>query len=266
MQLTFCPLFSGSSGNALFVGAGDTRVLIDAGLSGRAVCEALHNVGALPETLNGILVTHEHSDHVRGVGVLSRKYRIPVFANARTWQAMERAVGDIPASCRRVFESGDGFFVGDLNVLPFPVPHDAAEPVGYRVYYRGRSVATATDMGVFTKQTLRVLSGADLVLMESNHDVAMLRRNAHYSASLKTRILSRYGHMSNEACAEALCALFKTGVHRAVLGHLSQENNTPELAMEAVCEGLAARGVSPGSDMQVDMAFRDRVGGVYVIG
>lgn len=265
MQLTFCPLYSGSSGNALFIGAGDTRLLIDAGLSGRVVCEALACIGVLPETLSGILVTHEHSDHVRGVGILSRKYRLPVYANARTWQAMERQVGEIPAACRRVFDSGADFFVGDLDVLPYPIPHDAAEPVGYRVFYRGRSVATATDMGVFTKKTLEAISGADLVLLESNHDEDMLLANERYSRQLKGRILGRYGHMSNPACAQALYMLYQTGVRRAILGHLSRENNSPELAMRAVTDGLRALGVQPGVDIALDMAWRDRVGGVYVI-
>lgn len=265
MQLTFCPLFSGSSGNAVFVGAGGTRLLIDAGLSGRTVSDALSGIGVLPETLNGILVTHEHSDHVRGVGILSRKYRIPVYANARTWAAMERTVGDVPPACRREFTSGESFFLGDAEVLPYAISHDAAEPVGYRVFHGGRSVATATDIGIFTQKVLSALSGVNLVLLESNHDIDMLHENEHYSAALKTRILGRYGHMSNEACGEALYQLYQTGVRHAVLGHLSHENNTPELAMRTVCESLRARGVTPGEDIQVDMAWRDHAGNRYEI-
>ena len=149
MRFTFCPLLSGSSGNALFVGAGNTRLLIDAGLSGRTVEAALHEIGILPETLQGILVTHEHSDHVKGVGILSRRYRLPVYANARTWAAMARQVGEIPACNRRVFDTDASFFAGELEVAPFSIPHDAADPVGYRIYAAGHSVATATDMGYF---------------------------------------------------------------------------------------------------------------------
>lgn len=265
MQFTFCPLFSGSSGNAIFVGAGDTRLLIDAGLSGRTVSEALTSIGILPETLTGILVTHEHSDHVKGVGILSRKYRVPVYANARTWAAMEGTVGNIAPACRREFESGESFYLGDVEVSPYSISHDAAEPVGYRIFHSGRSVATATDIGIFTKKVLSALAGTDIVLLESNHDVDMLHENEHYSAALKARILGRYGHMSNEACGEALYQLYQTGVRHAVLGHLSHENNTPELAMQTVCESLRGRGIVPGQDILVDMAWRDHVGGKYEI-
>ncbi len=265
MKFTFCPLFSGSSGNAVFVGARNTRILIDAGLPGRKIDEALSSIGIFPETLNAILVTHEHTDHTRGVGVLSRKYHVPVYANARTWEAMQRCVGAVDAACCRMFESGESFFIGDLEVTPYRISHDAAEPVGYRIHCGGHSVATATDIGIFTAKVLGALAETDLVLLESNHDEDMLRANEHYSAQLKARILSRYGHMSNAACGEALFQLYQTGVRHAVLGHLSHENNTPELAMQTVCAALKAHGLRPGEDIQVDMAWRDHVGGVYVI-
>jgi len=138
MQFTFCPLFSGSSGNAVYVRAGDTRLLIDAGLSGRTISEGLASIGVLPETLSGILVTHEHSDHIKGVGILSRKYHVPIYANDRTWQAMERSLGNIAPGSRRVFESGETFYIGNAGIMPYRISHDAAEPVGYRVYYGGR--------------------------------------------------------------------------------------------------------------------------------
>ena len=263
MRFTFCPLFSGSSGNALFIGAGNTRLLIDAGLSGRTVSEALASIGILPETLNGILVTHEHSDHVKGVGILSRKYHLPIYANPRTWAAMEKQIGAVAPHLRREFETGESFFVGDFSIMPFAVPHDAADPVGYRVYYGSASVATATDMGYFSPKVCDALSGVNLMVLESNHDIDMLRANEHYSAALKARILGRHGHLSNVACAEALWMLYQTGVRHVVLGHLSHENNTPELAMRTVCEAMQAHGLTPGSDIFVDMAWRDHVGGVY---
>ena len=149
MQFTFCPLYSGSSGNALFVAAGNTRILIDAGLSGKTIEEGLKKVCVLPETLDGIIVTHEHSDHVKGVGILSRKYHLPVYANEGTWNAMARSVGEIQPQNRRFFDTEGYFYIGDLAVKPFSIPHDAADPVGYRVYYGGRSISTATDMGYF---------------------------------------------------------------------------------------------------------------------
>jgi len=263
MQFTFCPLYSGSSGNAIYAGAGDTSLLIDAGMSGKAITDALLSIGVLPETLGGILVTHEHSDHIKGVGILSRKYRIPVYANAPTWLGMEKTVGSIPPGCRNEFE--DSFYLGPFYIQPYAISHDAAAPVGYRVHLGDISVATATDIGIFRKDTLEALSGTAIVLIESNHDVSMLQANPHYSLTLKHRILSNKGHMSNEACGEALCRLYERGVRHAVLGHLSGENNTPDLAYTVVCGILREHGIEPQRDMRVDMAYRDHVGKVYVL-
>ncbi|MCQ2453711.1 MAG: MBL fold metallo-hydrolase [Clostridia bacterium] len=210
-----------------------------------------------------MLVTHEHSDHIKGVGILSRKYHLPVYANAPTWAAMERPVGTVPPGCRREFDGS--FYLGDFYIEPYAISHDAAAPVGYRVHCGSRSVATATDIGVFRKDTLQALQGADLVLLESNHDVGMLQANPHYNLALKRRILSNKGHMSNEACGAALCSLYDTGVRHAVLGHLSGENNTPDLAYTVVCGILRQCGIEPQRDIRVDMAFRDHVGKVYAL-
>lgn len=266
MAIQFCSLGSGSCGNATYICAGGARILVDAGLTGKAAAQALMKLNVLPETLNAILVTHEHVDHVRGVGVLSRRYRVPVYANAPTWEAMGRLVGEVPPPLRRVFQTGEDFFVGDLSVLPFPIPHDTVEPVAFRVFHGGLSVAVATDMGRVSGKVLRHLSGTDLVLLESNHDPDMLLHNERYTASLKQRIMGNYGHLSNAACAAALLRLFESGVRHALLGHLSQDNNTPELAMRTVEEELIHNGVHPGRDIFLDMAWRDRMGELYTIG
>ena len=265
MKLEFCSLNSGSNGNVSFVSAGGTRLLIDAGLPGRSITGMLDQIGVLPETLSGILVTHEHLDHVKGVGVLSRKYRIPVYANEGTWQAMYRTVGEVQPHLRRVFESGTDFFVGDIGVMPIPISHDTVDPVAFRLYAGNRSVAVATDMGRVTKQVLRHLSGADLILLESNHDPQMLEHNARYPEALKRRILGTRGHLSNLSCAQTLLALHETGVRQALLGHLSQDNNTPELAMQTVRDELNRQGVRPDQDIRLEMAWRDRVGGYFTI-
>lgn len=259
MRFTFCPLYSGSSGNALFIGAGNTRVLIDAGMTGKAIEEALRQIGVLPETLNGIAVTHEHSDHVKGVGIISRKYHVPVYANERTWNAMARTVGNVAPGNRRIFSDEEDFYIGDLALFPFSIPHDAADPVGYRVYYGGRSVATATDMGYVKKSVVKTLAGVDVLLLESNHDPDLLMRNPHYSLYLKQRILGNHGHLSNLASAEGLLALMDTGVREVVLGHLSGENNTPELAMATHTERLSQAGARVGEDVRLSVAWRDRV-------
>lgn len=265
MKLEFCSLNSGSNGNVSFVSAGGTRLLIDAGLPGRSITGMLDQIGVLPETLSGILVTHEHLDHVKGVGVLSRKYRIPVYANEGTWQAMYRTVGEVQPHLRRVFESGTDFFVGDIGVMPIPISHDTVDPVAFRLYAGNRSVAVATDMGRVTKQVLRYLSGTDLILLESNHDPQMLEHNARYPEALKRRILGTRGHLSNLSCAQTLLALHETGVRQALLGHLSQDNNTPELAMQTVRDELNRQGVRPDQDIRLEMAWRDRVGGYFTI-
>ncbi|HSK68117.1 MAG TPA: MBL fold metallo-hydrolase [Candidatus Limnocylindria bacterium] len=266
MKLEFCSLSSGSSGNATYVAAGGTRILVDSGLSARSVAAALAKINVAPETISAILVTHEHTDHVCGVRVLSRKYRIPIYANEATWEAMHRWVGDVAPGRRRVFLSESDFYVGDIGVLPMLISHDAAEPVAYRLYAGSHSAAVATDMGRVTKQVERHLAGSDLVLLESNHDPEMLKANARYSEALKRRIMGAHGHLSNLRCAETLMTLYGSGTRRALLGHLSQENNTPELAMHTVAEALTQQGLVPGRDIHLDMTWRDRLGGFYTIG
>lgn len=265
MRMIFCPLFSGSSGNALFVQAGNTRLLIDAGKSGKCIREALDAIGVDPASLNAILVTHEHTDHIAGVGVLSRKYHIPIFANSPTWCAMEHKIGEISPGLRLYFDSHADFYIGDIGVVPFRIPHDASEPVGYRLYYGGLSLSTATDLGHFTKAVREQIQGSDLVLLESNHDPEMLRHNEHYTAALKQRILGNRGHLSNEACADALIQLAATGVKQVILGHLSGENNLPELALSVSRERAAQEGLELGRDLSLDVALRDRVGSVYTL-
>lgn len=265
MAMTFCPLFSGSSGNALFVMAGRTKLLIDAGLPGATIAGALSSIGVDPHELDAILITHEHSDHVAGAGVLSRKYQVPIYANQPTWVAMNRKVGTVTLRNYREFQRGEEFYIGDVGVKSFAIPHDAAQPVGYRVFSGRASISTATDLGHFPKSVLKEIAGSDIVLLESNHSPDMLMRNPHYSAYLKKRILGDKGHLSNEACADALEAVIQSGTRHVILGHLSQENNLPELAYRTACERLVQLGLTPGQDVRVDMAHRDRVGSVYTL-
>lgn len=265
MAMVFCPLFSGSSGNALFVMAGHTKVLIDAGLPGSTIAGALESIGVNVADLNAILITHEHSDHVSGAGVLSRKYQIPLYANHRTWAAMSRKVGNITVRNYREFEADEDFYIGDIGVAPFSIPHDAAAPVGYRLSHGNTSISTATDLGHFPKSVMKAIRGSDIVLLESNHDPDMLMRNPHYPAYLKKRILGDKGHLSNDACADALESILEGGTRHVILGHLSGENNLPELAYRTACERLQKIGATLGEDAQVDMAHRNRVGNVYTL-
>ncbi len=264
-EMYFCPLFSGSSGNALFCQYGNTRLLIDAGKPGRPIEEALRSIGAAPETLSGILVTHEHSDHIQGVGVLARRFSLPVYATPGTWAAMGEKIGKIPGELHREFYAGRDFWLGDIGVVPFGIPHDAADPVGFRLYGGRLSVSTATDLGHFSRDVYDRIAGSSLILLESNHDPEMLRRNPHYSAQLKARILGDRGHLSNETCAGALIRLIAAGTGTLLLGHLSGENNTPELALAVSREVLDAEDIRPGRDVRLDVAMRDRPGPVYTI-
>lgn len=265
MEMYFCPLFSGSSGNALFCQYGNTRLLIDAGKPGRQLEEAMGSIGVDPGTLSGILITHEHSDHIHGAGILSRKYHLPLYATPGTWAAMEGKIGKIQPEFRREIQAERDFYLGEIGVVPFPIPHDAADPVGFRLYGGSLSVSTATDLGHFSRYVYDQIAGSDLILLESNHDPDMLRANPHYNAMLKARILGDHGHLSNESCAEALLRLVAAGTGTVLLGHLSGENNTPELARRVSTEILAREGITAGRDMRLDVALRDRTGMVYTI-
>lgn len=265
MEMYFCPLFSGSAGNALFCQYGNTRILIDAGKAGKTIDEALASVGVDPATLDAVLITHEHSDHIHGVGVMARRYHLPLYATQETWRAMDGKIGKIPGDLIRTTQSGKSFWLGDIGVEPFSIPHDAADPVGYRLWGGRLSVSTATDLGEFTENVYSAVRGSTLVLLESNHDPELLRANPRYSAQLKARILGDHGHLSNESCAEALLRLISAGTGTVLLGHLSGENNTPELARRVSTEALAREGIRPGRDVQLNVALRDTVGAVYTL-
>ena len=264
-DMKFCPLYSGSSGNALFVEYGHTRLLVDAGKSGKMIADALRFIGVDPATLSGLLITHEHSDHISGAGIVARKWKLPVYATAATWQAMEEKIGPIPPEMKRVFQAGEDFFAGDVGVQPFSVSHDAADPCGYRFWGGGVSVSTCTDLGYYAESVHNAISGSSLVLLESNHDPDRLRRNDRYSSRLKQRILGRKGHLSNESCAEAVVRLAESGVKYVVLGHLSGENNDPGLALSTTQTRAELEGIVLGRDLCLDVACRDRVGSVYSV-
>ena len=265
MDMYFCPLYSGSSGNALFCQYGKTRLLIDAGKSGKTIEDALSSIGADIRTVSGVLITHEHSDHISGAGVLARKYHLPLYATRETWWAMRDKIGKIPQDMMREIEAGKDFWLGDIGISPFSIPHDAADPVGFRLWGGELSVSTATDLGVFSEDVYANVAGSSLVLLESNHDPDMLKANPKYSQALKARILGDHGHLSNEACSAALLRLINAGTTDVILGHLSGENNTPTLARRVSAETLAREGIRPDEDVRLRVALRDEVGQVYIL-
>lgn len=264
MELDICPLFSGSTGNSTYISYGPTKILVDAGVTCKRVVGALGMLDVHPSDLDGIVVTHEHTDHIKGVGVMSRKYDVPIYANELTWEAMAGSLGPVADKNKRVFFTGSDFFIKDVCIHPFTIPHDAADPVGYSFSARGKKVSIATDLGYMTKEILDAVSYSDLLIIEANHDVDMLTAG-RYPYSIKRRILSTRGHLSNEACANALVKLYKTNVKRVLLGHMSKENNAVEVAFCTIESILNENGIIEGKDMFIDIALEDKATGLYKI-
>ena len=240
--MLFSPLCSGSSGNASYLEAGGVRLLVDAGVTAKRMKELMDLIDVSPETLNAILVTHEHTDHISGVGVLSRRYDIPVYAAAECWENMPASIGEIAPKNVRVFEPDREFYLGQLCVHPFTTPHDAAHAVGYAFVHGGKKLSIMTDIGHVSNTMLDAVAQSDLILLEANHDVDMLKAGS-YPYPLKMRILSSRGHLCNEDAGLVLQKLHNRGVKNAILGHLSLENNTPELALITVQSVLEEAGL-----------------------
>ena len=233
---------SGSTGNCALVRGGGRSVLLDAGISARRICAALQAEGADPAGLDGILITHEHADHVSGLNVLLKRFPLPVFAPGIAADALRRT---LPGACAyiRTVEPGRPLSFGCMTVTAFPTPHDAAQSVGYRIEADGAVLTAATDTGCVTDDMLRYFSGADAALIEANHDVSMLLAGP-YPAYLKKRILSDRGHLSNAECTFLAAVLARRGTRTIVLGHLSRQNNIPDLARRTVCRGLEGTGAA----------------------
>lgn len=254
-----CSLYSGSSGNSIFVASDSTKVLSDVGLSAKKIIEAMCSIGESPNELSGILISHEHIDHVRGAGIMSRKFNLPIYASEGTWQAMGEMIGPVMECNKKVFSAYEPFRIGDIDVKPFPIPHDASEPVGYSYSNNGKKVTIATDIGHISIELLHFLEDSDLLLLESNHDLEMLKVGP-YPWNLKRRIAGDNGHLSNEAAGEVIAYMAEKGTKRFLLGHLSKENNFPELAYQTVCNALCEKSLQAGTDVMVDVVLRDRVG------
>lgn len=230
-------LASGSSGNCLYVETGKKKLLVDAGLSGKKITALLGQIDRKPEDLDAILVTHEHRDHIHGVGVLARKYKLDVFANEKTWHAMEPLIGEIHFEQKNIFNMGEVMTLGDLDIESFGVSHDAAEPQFYQFHKDNKSFVVLTDTGYCSDRVRGIIKNADGYLMESNHDLGMLRMGS-YPWSTKQRILSDKGHLSNEDGALVATDVIGDKTKRIYLGHLSRENNLKEIAHMTMTDTL----------------------------
>ena len=254
--MKFCSLYSGSSGNSIFIASDNAKVLIDAGLAGKKIDDALKHIGEESSSIDGIFITHEHIDHIKGVGVLSRKYDIPIYANDNTWAVMEKNIGKIKEHNIRIMDRRSSIAIKDLEIRSFNIPHDAIAPVGYTVSYAGKNASVVTDFGVFTEEIRDNIIDSDIILLESNHDVNMLRMGP-YPYKLKLRVLGENGHLSNEDCGSAIVSLLKNDKKKQiVLGHLSGTNNHPDLAYQTVVDVLSANGIRPGDDVILQLASR----------
>lgn len=250
---------SGSSGNCIYIGSDNTHILVDAGISNKRIQQGLGELGLTGKDIKGILITHEHSDHVKGLGVLARKYQIPIYGTVETLEeifASER-LGEIDSSLLTSISPDQEFVLGDLTVKPFKVNHDAANPVAYRVEKGSKSVAVATDMGHYNSYIVHHLQGLDALLLESNHDVRMVETGP-YPYYLKRRILSDYGHLSNENAGRLLSHVLHDKLKKVLLGHLSKENNYVDLAYETVKAEIDMGDCPYGSsDFSISVAGRD---------
>ena len=255
---------SGSSGNCICTGNANNHVMIDVGISGKKIEEGLNTYDFTTSDMDAILITHEHSDHIQGLGVISRKYHIPIYATAGTIRELrgplgQKRLGQIDDTLFHVVRPDEEFQIGSLKIHPFRVSHDAADPVAYTVADDKAKVGVCTDLGYFDDYIVDNLAGSNLLLIESNHDVRMLQVGS-YAYPLKQRILSDMGHLSNESGGQLVGKLLHDDVKHVFLGHLSQENNLPELAYETVkLEVTMGENPYKGTDFPIEVARRDMV-------
>lgn len=262
MAVTFCTLGSGSKGNSYLIAGEKTKILVDAGLTAKAITDRLQEIHVAGEEINGIIITHEHIDHIAGVRVFSQKFQVPVYANAPTMGEILRKQPGIEKQNIRLFTTGESFLIGKMEILPFKTPHDSISSCAFSVFCGNSKITVATDIGHMTKTILEACKYSDLLVLEANHDLQMLL-NGPYSPFLKQRIQGPNGHLSNDICGKTIAHLLDYGLKQVILAHLSEENNTPECAYRAVCDQLALRGAQDGKDVYIEVAAQHRRGKCY---
>lgn len=263
-MVKFYPVSSGSNGNCIFVGTDNTKILIDAGLSGKTIENGLKLEGISPDAIDAIFITHEHSDHVHGAGVLSRRYGLPVYATEKTWSFFNRhdTLGKMDEKNKRTVTGA--VTIKDMEISAFPIPHDAIQPVGYSVRTGGMKLCVATDIGHPTDEIKAGICDADVLLLESNHDIEMLT-NGRYPKMLKERIAGARGHLSNVQAGVLLTEIMTSRLKHIFLGHLSEDNNRPLIAFDTVAGILTASDIKIGIDVALHIAGRDGPGEAVVL-
>lgn len=240
--MRYSVLCSGSSGNSFYIATEEVRLLVDVGLTTKRIEGLIRDIGEDPAQLDGILITHEHVDHIRGLSVLARRYDLPIYCNQATWKAITKSVKDLEPTRAHIFETGERHQLGDIMVESFGISHDAAEPMGFTFSHSGRKISYVTDLGYVSEKIKESIYNSDVLVMEANHDVELLRMG-RYPWNLKRRILGDSGHLSNEACAEALIDVVGQATRSVYLAHLSKENNMIDLANMTVKQILAEAGI-----------------------
>ncbi len=257
--MRFQSIASGSSGNCIYVGSDSTHILVDVGISGKRTELALNNIGLKTSEIDAVFITHEHSDHIAGLGVLTKKYNIPIYASEGTIKGIKKSCRNVSFddSIFHVIKADEKVTVKDITVNPLRISHDALEPLAMRVYCEGKKCAVVTDLGTYDDYTIGSLLGMDVILCEANHDIRMLETGP-YPYPLKRRILGNKGHLSNESGGRLISELLNDNVKHIYLGHLSKENNMPELAYETVrLEITASDNKYDGNDFPITVARRD---------
>lgn len=265
--MRLCSIASGSSGNCIYVGDNNTHLLVDTGISKKRIEEGLQKLDVKGEELSGILITHEHVDHIQGLGVFSRKYEVPIYATKGTIEGIKncKSLGKMPEGLLHPIEVNQEFGLGDLQIHPFEISHDANEPSGYRIENGKQAVAVATDLGKYDEYTVQKLQNLNAIVLEANHDIHMLEVGP-YPYPLKRRVMGDKGHLSNELSGRLLCDILHDELQYVVLGHLSKENNYEELAYETVKLEITM-GDNPykGEDINLMVAKRDTVSEIVTL-
>lgn len=253
-MIKFCSLYSGSSGNSLYVETNKTKLLVDCGESAKKIINSLSDIDVDIEDIDGILVTHEHIDHVKSLGTLSKKYDIPVYTNIETLNAMPEQMTKIKSENIHLFDFSKDFEIGDLQIHPFAIPHDAANPCAFNILKNNTKLSIATDIGHMTPEIIANLEKSKFLLLESNYDPNILKCS-QYPYHLKERIAGPYGHLSNDSAGKTISHLIESGLQTVMLGHLSKENNFPELAYKTVMEEIIYNNKSE-KDINLSVASR----------
>lgn len=265
MSLILFNIRSGSKGNCSYIASENGALLVDIGISRKCLFDSLYNANVCTSNIKGILITHEHSDHVSGLKAASSKLNVPIYATQATLDTLLNKNIITTENKLVAIKPSESFFIAGMEVLPFSIPHDAVDPVAYKFFKNGKSVSICTDLGFVSKSIYNMLEGSNVILLESNHDLNMLQNTDKYPSYLKKRILGNHGHISNIACSETILKLCKAGTKHFILGHLSQNTNTYQLAFDTSNSCLTSHGATINEDFSLSCARHDACSKAYII-